>query len=44
MYEERYAGVHGVGWMMPRLSLQSAGLIKPVPRRSAHRKKRRAGG
>src|SRR5881396_478103 len=29
-----------LGYTVTRLSLQSAGLIKPAPRRSAHRKKR----
>src|SRR5215469_5062187 len=29
-----------LGYTVTRLSLQSAGLVKPAPRRSAHRKKR----
>src|SRR5437660_9982324 len=29
-----------LGYTVPRLSLQGAGLVKPAPRRAAHRKKR----
>jgi transposase len=33
-----------LGYTVTRLSLQSAGLVRPAPRRSAHRKKRPAAG
>ena len=41
-FHEQLAKRHDykLGYTVTRLSLQSAGLIKPAPRRSAHRKKR----
>ena len=41
-FHEQLAKRHNykLGYTVTRLSLQSAGLVKPAPRRSAHRKKR----
>ena len=41
-FHEQLAQRHGykLGYTVTRLSLHSAGLVKPAPRRSAHRKKR----
>jgi transposase len=41
-FHEQLRKQHGykLGYTVTRLSLQSAGLVKPAPRRSAHRKKR----